>query len=276
MQLQTTVSNDSCELPAFQQHILSWYATFRRDLPWRDVPNPYHILVSEVMLQQTGVRRVIPIYNRFLESFPTLPDLASAPVAEVLRAWQGMGYNRRALNLRRSAEMVCRDYGGRLPETVQSLEGLPGIGKYTARAVACFAFGAQVPVVDTNVRRVLCGFAGRELNERETWILAEKLLPPGRASEWNQALMDYGALVQRPKRKASPVRAEPFASSNRFWRGRIVDILREHQTLSLPALLDALPYPNREEERVRGLVHILHEEGMVDYNAGEDSVSLPA
>jgi A/G-specific adenine glycosylase len=261
---------------AFQRQILEWYDAFRRDLPWRDNPDPYHVLVSEIMLQQTQVDRVIPSYHAFLERFPTLEALAGAATADVIRQWQGMGYNRRAVNLKRLAETVVQQHGGRIPSSVQELERLPGIGRYTAHAVACFAFGAQVPVVDTNIRRILSSLAGRELSEKETWELAEQILPPGRASDWNQALMDYGALVLKASPKRIGKRQEPFATTNRFWRGRIIDALREHGRVSMDALLDALPYPNRDETRVRGLVHALHEEGMVAYDADEDSVNLPA
>jgi A/G-specific adenine glycosylase len=258
----------------FQEQILAWYDTFKRDLPWRGDPDPYHILVSEVMLQQTGIKRVLPLYTRFLERFPTLEVLATAPISEVLRQWQGLGYNRRALNLKRAAEACQHLYSCRLPSTVEELEMLPGIGKYTARAVASFAFGVQVSVVDTNVRRVLTDFAGRELSERETWELADRVLPPGLAAEWNGALMDYGALVIKanPRRKGNT--SEPFASTNRFWRGRIIDALRAHRTLTLPVLVDGLPYPNRDEQRIGGLVRVLHEEGLLKYDSETDSVSL--
>lgn len=270
-----SASFDHLDLPSFQAEILLWYDTFKRDLPWRGDPDPYHILVSEVMLQQTQVDRVIPKYLAFLQRFPTLQALAGASTADVLRQWQGLGYNRRALNLKRAAEAAVRDYDSRLPCTVEELETLPGIGKYTARAVASFAFGLQVPVVDTNVRRVLSGFVGRELTEKETWELAELVLPAGRAADWNQALMDYGALVKRAKPRRTGKPSEKFASTNRFWRGRIIDALRDHDALSLPDLLAALPYPNREEQRVRGLVRALHEEGMVEYRVDDDLVSLP-
>lgn len=263
------------DVERFQRHILDWYAAFKRDLPWRGDPDPYHILVSEIMLQQTQVDRVIPRYLAFLDRFPTLQSLGGAATADVLRQWQGLGYNRRALNLKRAAEVACRDYDCRLPDTVAGLETLPGIGRYTARAVACFAFGVQVPVVDTNVRRVLSLFAGRELTERETWDLAERLLPAGRAAEWNQALMDYGALVYKAKPRRTGKPAQPFESTNRFWRGRIIDALRNHNYLTMPALLDALPYPDRDESRVRGLVRALHEEGMVEYDVDRDRVGLP-
>jgi A/G-specific adenine glycosylase len=260
---------------SFQRLILAWYDAFKRELPWRGDPDPYHILVSEVMLQQTQVDRVIPKYLAFLERFPTLRSLAGASTADVIREWQGLGYNRRALNLKRAAEAAVREHGGTLPGTVEALERLPGIGKYTARAVASFAFGVQVPVVDTNVRRVLSDWMGRELTDRETWELAHRLLPAGRAADWNQALMDYGALVKKAAPRRIGKGAQPFASTNRFWRGRIIDALRDGGRLTMAGLLDALPYPNRDEERVRGLVRALHEEGMVRYDLSADEVALP-
>ncbi len=130
-------------------------------------------------------------------------------------------------------------------------------------------------MVDTNVRRVLSGWIGRDLTDRETWELAHRVLPEGRAADWNQALMDYGALVKRATPRRTGKQAEPFASTNRFWRGRIVDALRERGRISMDGLLDALPYPNRDEDRVRGLVRVLHEEGMVAYDVGLDEVELP-
>jgi A/G-specific adenine glycosylase len=257
------------------EELLAWYGENGRDLPWRRTRDPYAILVSEVMLQQTQVERVVPRYLAWLERWPTVQALGGAPVGEVIREWQGLGYNRRALNLKRLAEDVVRDHGGELPQEVPELERLPGIGKYTAHAVACFAFGAQVPVVDTNIRRILSSFAGRELSDRETWELAARMLPPGRASDWNQALMDYGALVHRAVPRRTGKKPEAFATTNRFWRGRIIDALRERGRISVDGLLEALTYPNRDEARVRGLVRALHEEGMLSYDAGEDSVDLP-
>lgn len=270
--LSAPIHADSVQ--AFQLHILSWYATFKRDLPWRGDPDPYHILVSEIMLQQTQVDRVIPKYAAFLERFPTLESLAAASVADVLRQWQGLGYNRRALNLKRAAEAAVARFGGALPGNIDQLESLPGIGRYTSRAVASFAFGLQVPVVDTNVRRVLSDWIGRPLTDRETWDLAERVLPEGRAADWNSALMDYGALVKKgtPRRTGKP--SEPFATTNRFWRGRIVDALRDRGRVTMGGLLDALPYPERDDDRVRALVRVLHEEGMVTYDVGADNVSL--
>lgn len=259
----------------FQDQILAWYDDFRRDLPWRGDTDAYHILVSEIMLQQTGVERVIPKYLAFLDRFPSLQSLANASLADVLRQWQGLGYNRRALNLQRAAHAVVQRFGGEIPRMLDDLESLPGIGKYTARAVASFAFGRQVPVVDTNVRRVLSDLMGRELTDRETWDLAEKVLPEGRAADWNSALMDYGALVKKSAPRSVVTKSEPFTSTNRFWRGRIVDALRRHTALSMRALLDVLPEVNRDEERVRRLVVALHDEGLVRYDIDGDRVGLP-
>jgi A/G-specific adenine glycosylase len=263
------------DLVAFQRRILDWYDVFRRDLPWRGDPNPYHILISEVMLQQTGVPRVIPTYNRFLATFPTLESLANASTADVLRAWQGLGYNRRAVNLKRLASVVVEEHQGQLPSAVEALQRLPGIGSYTARAIACFAFGTQVAVIDTNIRRVLSSFAGRQLSEKEIEELAVRLLPQGRASDWNQALMDYGSLVQRAQPSRRSKSQEVFATSNRYWRGRIIDALREHDTLGMSALLSILPENDRDEQRVRSLILALHDEGLVAYDAANDDVALP-
>jgi A/G-specific adenine glycosylase len=262
-------------LDGFQKHILTWYAEHERDLPWRGQRDPYRILLSEVMAQQTQIERVIAKYLQFLERFPDLQTLASASAGDVVRAWAGLGYNRRALNLKRTAELVTRNDDGRLPSAVDGLEALPGIGPYTARAVACFAFNEQVAVVDTNVRKVLSAHKGRSLSLKEAAIEAQAALPFGQAARWNQALMDYGAAVLRTRRSARRGNVEPFQASNRFWRGRIVDALRKTDHIRVGALVEALPLSGREEPRIRRLVLALHEEGMVEYHAPEDSVRLP-
>ncbi|MDP3941464.1 MAG: hypothetical protein Q8Q49_04115, partial [bacterium] len=200
----------------FQKKILSWYATNRRDLPWRRTRDPYKILVSEVMLQQTQVSRVIPKYEAWLEAFPTLETLAGASRRDILAMWSGLGYNRRALNLQKAAETINElriknnelrkkeDKFSYWPKTVEELKKLPGVGAYTARAVACFAFDQQIAVVDTNVRKVILLEVAKGTEEpkgtKEVQKMADELLPKGKASDWNQALMDYAALVLKDKK----------------------------------------------------------------------------
>ena len=203
---------DRPTLTTLRRRVLGWYRQHGRDLPWRKSSDPYHALVAEFMLQQTGVGRVLPVYASFLERFPTLVVLADAPVSDVIRAWSGMGYNRRAINLQRAARVIVEEYGGVIPRDPRVLETLTGIGRYTAAAIACFAFRRPVPVMDTNIRRVLGRLlVGHNDIDAETgWALAETAVPRdgGRASSWHQALMDLGATVcsaRRPRCDECPV-----------------------------------------------------------------------
>ena len=220
--------------------LLEWYERVRRPLPWRTTRDPYALLVSEVMLQQTQAARVVPYYHAFLERFPDPAALAVAPAGDVLAAWSGLGYNRRALALQRAAAVAQRGW----PE---DLTELPGVGAYTAAAVASFAWDAQVAAVDTNVRRVIGRHDGAEHGPRALSARAGELMPPGRAAPFNQAMMELGATVCRPRRPGCagcPVRAgcasqgrepaapsrraarrERFEDSDRWARGRIVAAL---------------------------------------------------
>src|SRR5438477_6442479 len=170
--------------------LLRWYSTEQRDLPWRATNDPYAILVSEIMLQQTQVDRVLPKYQQFLAAFPTLLDLASASTAEVIAVWVPLGYNRRAVSLQSIARQVMAEYAGRIPETIDELLKLKGVGRYTAGAIACFAYRKQVATVDTNIRRVLHRiFLGLEhpepkVNDAQMLILAEQVLPEQQAYDW--------------------------------------------------------------------------------------------
>jgi len=236
--------------------LLRWYEAEGRDLPWRRTADPYAILVSEVMLQQTQVARVVARWHAWLERWPDAAALAGAAPAEVLRAWVGLGYNRRALRLREACALVARDGW---PRTAEGLRALPGVGPYTAAAVASFAFGEQVAAVDVNVARV-CGRLGRDVAE---------LLPPGRAAAFNHAAMDLGATIctaRRPRCATCPLAAwcpsegvvpepaprraarERFEDSDRFARGRIVAALAAGE--GLPADLGA----RRTERALDGLV----------------------
>jgi A/G-specific adenine glycosylase len=235
--------------------LLSWFAAYGRDLPWRRTRDPWAVLVSELMLQQTQVPRVVERWVEFLERFPTIAACASAPAGDVVRAWQGLGYNRRALNLHRCATTVVEQHGGALPEDLSALLALPGIGPYTARAVLVFAFERDLGLVDTNAGRFLArAGAGRALTPREAQPLADSLVPPGRGWAWGQAVFDLGAQVctkRAPACRACPIvdhcawaRAgwptpdpvtgsagisapqSTFAGSDRQGRGRLVDALR--------------------------------------------------
>ena len=183
------------------QKLLQWYRGHARLLPWRGVADPYWIWVSEIMLQQTRVETVIPYFERWMKSFPTVRKLASAKGQDVLALWEGLGYYRRARNLHRAAKIVVRDYGGNLPASVEELRALPGIGRYTAAAIASIAFGVDVATLDGNIRRVLARVfnisepLGASRTEKLLWKIASENLPEGNASEYNQGLMDLGALV---------------------------------------------------------------------------------
>ena len=201
-------SRDVAPVPAlrrrFRQGLLRWYARHQRDLPWRRTRDPYHVLVSEIMLQQTQVERVIPKYAEFLGRYPTLSDLAAADVAEVRRTWYPLGYNIRPVHLHGIAREAVARYGGRLPGEDAALRALPGIGRYTAGAVLSFAFGHRAPILDTNVRRVLGrvfhGADGRHVSTAGLWRLAELLLPRSHVYDFNQALMDFGATWCTPRK----------------------------------------------------------------------------
>jgi len=202
------------ERPGFQRALLRWYETHRRKLPWRRNADPYRILVSEFMLQQTRVETVIPYYQRFLTPFPTLKDLARAPLEKVFKAWAGLGYYARARNLHRAAQTICRDLGGKIPGTKGELLRLPGFGPYTAGAVASLAFNQPVAALDGNVKRVLGRLfpqfrdSRRAPPKKNLEEFLEGWIPPGRASDFNQALMDLGAAVcipSRPRCSVCPV-----------------------------------------------------------------------
>lgn len=196
------LSVTAADQPAvLQQALLAWFAANARDLPWRRTRDPYCILVAETMLQQTQVERVLPKYAAFLARFATLYDLAAAPAAEVIRLWSGLGYNRRAVNLQRAVQTVRDEYDGVFPRDVELLRRLPGIGPYTAGAVACFAFEQDVPFIDTNIRRVLLRLlfdptdSDPPPGDRRLLELAAALIPTGQGWAWNQGLMELGALI---------------------------------------------------------------------------------
>ena len=198
---------------AFRRRLLGWYTRHARTLPWRGERSPYAVLVSEIMLQQTQVARVVEYYPRFLARYPTIEDLAAASDDAVRESWEGLGYYARARNLHATARRVVADHDGVLPSATAALRQLPGIGRYTAGAVASLAYGARVPAVDTNAERVLArvfGLRNGASRTRRVWSIAATLVAPGRPEDLNQALMDLGATVcvaRRPRCGGCPVRA---------------------------------------------------------------------
>ncbi len=185
----------------FQYELLRWYLQHGRDLPWRHTRDPYRILISEIMLHQTQVNRVIPKYNEWLAVYPTFEALAAAPLEDVTKLWRPLGYNFRPIRLHQIARYVVSKRNGKLPNTVAELVSLPGIGRYTAGAILSFAFRQDTPIVDTNVRRLIQRFFGVRDSpqygtaEKEVWNLAKMLIPYGKAFIFNQALIDFGALI---------------------------------------------------------------------------------
>ena len=208
---------------SIQKRLVGWYRKERREMPWRETNDPYAIWVSEIMLQQTQVETVKPYYLRFLKCFPTVRVLAKARIEDVLKCWEGLGYYSRARNLHKAAKIVVAEYGGELPKDMTALKELPGIGAYTAGAIASIAFGLDEPVLDGNVTRVLCRLFCVRWNPKEgktqkrLWDLARELMPKGKADVFNQALMDLGAMIctpRGPKCPACPVQKHCRAYAN--------------------------------------------------------------
>lgn len=193
------------DLTALHDALIAWFDAHRQDLPWRRTDDPYRIWLSEVMLQQTQIPTVLPYYERFLARFPTVEALAAAPLDDVLKLWEGLGYYSRARNLHRAAQIVAGELGGRFPDTLAGLRALPGIGPYTAGAVGSIAFGLDAPVLDGNVIRVLTRLfdvdddVRQAGTRRELWKLAGDVLPHGRAAAWNEGLMELGQHVCTPR-----------------------------------------------------------------------------
>jgi len=253
--MQVSDETQKVRLARIRDGLLSWFREHARDLPWRRTRDPYAILVSEVMLQQTQVDRVLPYYTRFLERFPTVEDLAKAATSDVIRIWSGLGYNRRAVNLQRAARAIVDEHGGVFPDDPGNLKKLPGIGAYTAGAIAAFAHERDVAFLDTNMRRVVSRviFGSESTRESDAIEAANALVPAGHGWTWNQALIEFGALqctarrpaciicplrddcaayptmqvaVQRKSTSTRQAKTEPFESTSRFYRGRIVEELR--------------------------------------------------
>lgn len=272
----------SQQISYFQKKIFIWWKTNRRDLPWRRTNDPYKILVSEVMLQQTQVARVLPKYNEFLTLFPSVRALAEATPANILRAWKGMGYNRRALYLKKSSQTIVDVYNGKFPKTEKELCKLSGLGTYTARALLVFAYKQDVAMVDTNIRQILTHFFFNDIPQKEVLIeeVADQLLPKGKSWEWHQALMDYGAIAMSHLRQGFGGQAKvkkktvPFKESNRFYRGRIIDRLREGDVDQSNLIQEFTGIYRRSEDFIVMILQGLEADGLIS-RSKTGIISLP-
>jgi A/G-specific adenine glycosylase len=253
---------------AFQDRIYAYYREHARTFPWRETYDPYHILVSEFMLQQTQVQRVLLKYPSFLAAFPTFESLARSGLKEILACWQGLGYNRRALALKSTAEIVVQAYAGELPHDPEELMRLPGIGRSTAGAVLAFAFQIPAAFIETNIRRVFihCFFSGQgAVSDARIMPLVEATLDRANPRVWYYALMDYGTMLKErfvnPNRQSAHYgRQAPFEGSRRQIRGRIVKAMLDHPRVSLPelaALVGAAP------DDLAAIVQTLEHEGFL-------------
>jgi A/G-specific adenine glycosylase len=266
------------EIKKFQRIVYDYYQNFGRDLPWRSTDNPYEVLVSEIMLQQTQVSRVVQKYVEFINTFPDIESLAEATLRDVLTVWQGLGYNRRALSLKRLAEIVNATYGGYVPSHVSLLMQLPGIGNATANAVCAFAFNQPVVFIETNVRTVFIYhfFSTKDtVKDSEIRPLVERTLDYDNPKHWYNALMDYGVALKKycsnPGRKsAHHTEQPPFEGSARQVRGAILRALVTKPRQTFNELIKAVRF---DPDVVKKSIQSLEKEGLI-INKGR-YISIP-
>lgn len=245
---------------------MSWWKNNARDLPWRNNPSPYKVLVSEIMLQQTQVSRVIPKYLEFLNVFPTIEDLSNANTKQLLTVWSGLGYNRRALWLKEAASEIVER--GSFPKEVAELRKLKGIGPYTSHSILIFAFNEDLAAVDTNIRRIFIalGFANEDSSEKELQRIADMLLLKGRSRDWHNALMDYGSAVLT----SSSTGIEPtskqsqYSGSTRKKRGLIIQMLTQYDSLSLAEIQTQLGPDNVNSGELTGILEHLIQDSLIE------------
>jgi len=266
--MERTIKLTPQRIKLFQQRIYAYYQQNKRALPWRRTHDPYRILLSELMLQQTQVKRVIEKYREFLRRFPSIESMAGAPLRAILEAWQGLGYNRRALALKRLATIIVDRYGGRIPREIEALKALPGVGAATAGAVCAFAFDRPVVFIETNIRSVFIHFFFQDreaVKDSDILPLIAQTLDAKRPREWYYALMDYGASLKERhpnpnRRSAHYARQSPFEGSRRQVRGKILKAVVAHPGISEAALVKEI---KRDKEMVRHVLKQLREEGFI-------------
>ncbi len=266
----------------FRKTVLAYYRKHGRDLPWRRSVTPYRVVVSEIMLQQTQVGRVAEKFDIFIKQFPSFASLAEASVADVLRAWQGLGYNRRALALKKIADIVVRDCKGTVPSDPAELEKLPGIGTATAGSIAAFGFNKPVVFIETNIRRVFIHFffpKKKSVHDNEIIPLVQVALNRKNPRAWYSALMDYGAMlakkVENPNRKSAHyAKQSRFEGSDRQVRGRILKLLMSrNEPFALGVIARDLQEPVR---RIREIAKVLEKEKFIILRKETDCISMNA
>jgi A/G-specific adenine glycosylase len=268
--LPCTVMN---KILKFRKVVYDYYAKFKRDLPWRRTRNPYYILVSEIMLQQTQVGRVTAKYTSFIRAFPTVETLAKASLRDIMAVWQGLGYNRRALSLQRLAQKIVSSYRGKIPDNRDLLKALPGIGEATAGAVCAFAFNSPIVFIETNIRSVFIHYFfknKKQVSDRELIPFIKSTLDTKSPREWYYALMDYGVYLKEkninPSRKSRHYRTQsPFKGSDRQIRGKILKILLKKGHLRQAKLCGLAGVESR---KASGILEGLRKEGLVVRDRG--------
>jgi A/G-specific adenine glycosylase len=251
----------------FRRTIYSYYRKNRRSFPWRQTSDPYHILISEIMLQQTQTSRVLSKFEEFICEFPDFVSLAKSPLRKILQLWQGLGYNRRALALHKIAQIVIKDFNGILPQSTDALEKLPGIGPYTASAIIALAYNKPTVFIETNIRAVYLHFFFAEqnrVNDSKIMDLVEQTMDISDPREWYYALFDYGAMLKQKEnlsnKSAHYRKQSPFKGSNREVRSRIIKLLLSCPFLSEQEIIDNL---NLTPGHIKKLLTRLQEEGFI-------------
>jgi A/G-specific adenine glycosylase len=265
------------DLVEFKRRIWDYYYANKRSFPWRETSDPYHILVSELMLQQTQTDRVVPKYLAFIERFPTIKSLSSASLADVLGMWQGLGYNRRALYLKKLAEIVQNTRSGVIPESIEELDSLPGIGYATACAISTYSSNRPTVFIETNVRSVFIHFFFQDcegIMDSEIEPLVATTVDPVNPREWYYALMDYGVMLKKtipnPNRKSAHYsKQSSFNGSDRKIRGEIIRILLDRPTVTREGLYDST---GTDPDRLLKIIDGMVKDGLL--NSTDDIYSI--
>ena len=272
--------NPDTGISEFRQMVLDYYSHHGRPMPWRDTTDPYKILVSEIMLQQTQVERVLVKYPAFLSAFPDFSSLAQAPLADILTVWQGMGYNRRAISLQKCAQRVVNEYNEILPADVDTLATFPGIGRATASSICAFAFNIPVVFIETNIRRVFIYFFFSDadtVSDTEIFPLVEKTLFNDNPRIWYWALMDLGTALKKtianPNRRSTHyTKQSPFEGSDRRIRGRILALLLTTPNLTADEIAATF---TEDADRILRITKVLEYEGFISSSKNRYSVASP-